>query len=195
LAADEYRFLSRSVRRESVGKKSAARRVAFERSRRYGLGSSVFEQGIFMIGRGRLLSALFLFAAALAAGTAHAQSGDGGPLATAAGSLQFVREGASFAAQIDGTTFDRFNAPALRHFDDPSGARGTVARMLVESPDGPVLYDLRRNPPVVERIGRGMKVNRVFWQGPEVVMQGPDGWFRFERGTLTKLQSSKTIYH
>jgi hypothetical protein len=27
------------------------------------------------------------------------------------------------------------------------------------------------------------------------VMQGPEGWFRFRNGTLTKLQSSTTTYH
>jgi len=35
----------------------------------------------------------------------------------------------------------------------------------------------------------------VFWQGDEVVMQGSQGWFRFQRGVLTKLQSSTTTYH
>jgi len=58
-----------------------------------------------------------------------------------------------------------------------------------------VLYDFRRRPPQVQRVGVRMTVKRVFWQGDEVVMQGSQGWFRFQRGVLTKLQSSTTTYH
>ena len=67
--------------------------------------------------------------------------------------------------------------------------------MLVQSDTGPVLYDFRRNPPLVQRVSQRMTVRRVFWQGEEVVMQSNLGWYGFQRGKLTKLQSSTTIYH
>jgi len=139
----------------------------------------------------------FVLAAILAVlqGTAHAQSSDSGPIATAGGSLQFVREGAAYVAQIDERAFDRLNASRLQHFDDLSGPRETVARMLVESNDGVVLYDFRRNPPALERIGRRLKLVGVYWQGDEVVLKSTEGWYKYQRGTLTKLKSSKTIYH
>ena len=40
-----------------------------------------------------------------------------------------------------------------------------------------------------------MKLDGVFWQGDEIVLKTAEGWFRLQRGTLTKLVSSKTIYH
>jgi hypothetical protein len=67
--------------------------------------------------------------------------------------------------------------------------------MIVEGNDGLVLYDFRRNPPAVERIGRRLKLDGVYWQRDEVVLRSTEGWYRFQRGTLTKLTSSKTIYH
>jgi hypothetical protein len=134
-------------------------------------------------------------AAALAASVAHAQSGTAGPVATVGGSLQFVQDGGAYAAQLDGRTFDRVNAGRLRHFDDASGAHETVARMLVEEGNGLVLYDFRRNPPAVERIGRRLRIESVYWQRDEAVLRTGEGWYRFQRGTLTKLTSSKTIYH
>ena len=67
--------------------------------------------------------------------------------------------------------------------------------VLVETGAGPVLYDFRQHPPLVQRSGMRMTVKRVFWQSDEVVMQSSQGWFRFKRGALTKLQSSTTTYH
>lgn len=125
----------------------------------------------------------------------QAQSSDAGPLDTPTGQVQFVRDGQGFSALLANDVFDRFSAHALTHFDDMNSANGTVARVLVQTDSGPVLYDFRRRPPLVQRIGARMSVKRVFWQGDEVVMQGSQGWFRFQRGVLTKLQSSKTIYH
>ncbi|MGA7816258.1 hypothetical protein [Caballeronia sp.] len=117
-----------------------------------------------------------------------------GPIATKAGGVQFVQQGAGFDAQLDGATFDRLNAGRIAHFDEMSGAR-----MIVEAFDsGPpelVLYDFRKRPPTVERIGRRMKLTGVFWQDGEVVLKSTDGWFRFQRGTLTRLTSSRVIYH
>jgi hypothetical protein len=40
-----------------------------------------------------------------------------------------------------------------------------------------------------------MKLTGVFWQGDEVVLKSADGWFRFQRGTLTRLTSSRVIYN
>jgi hypothetical protein len=117
-----------------------------------------------------------------------------GPVATKAGSGQFVQQGAGFDAQLDGATFDHLNAGRVAHFDEMSGAR-----MIVEAFDNGapelVLYDFRKRPPAVQRIGRRMKLTGVFWQDDEVVLKSADGWFRFQRGTLTKLTSSKVIYH
>ena len=104
-------------------------------------------------------------------------------------------DGAAYVAQVDGRVFDHLNANRLRHFDETSGAHGAVARMIVEGNDGLVLYDFRRNPPAVERIGRRLKLDGVYWQRDEVVLKSTEGWYRFQRGTLTKLTSSKTIYH
>ncbi|WP_144149454.1 hypothetical protein [Paraburkholderia sp. BCC1884] len=125
---------------------------------------------------------------------AQAQSTASGPLATVAGQLQFVREDRDFVATLDQKSFDRFSANTLAHFDDIS-ANDTVTRTLVQTEAGPVLYDFRRRPPLVQRSGKRMSVRRVFWQGDEVVMQGSQGWFRFTRGEVTKLQSSTTTYH
>ena len=96
---------------------------------------------------------------------------------------------------LDKDVFDRFSANALTHFDDVDSANDNVTRTLVQTDSGPVLYDFRRHPPLVQRSGKRMTVRRVFWQGDEVVMQSSQGWFRFQGGVLTKLQSSITTYH
>ncbi|WP_109478874.1 hypothetical protein [Paraburkholderia sp. C35] len=142
--------------------------------------------------RGHWLAAL---AAIAFAACAHAQSSAPGPFTTPAGTLAFTRANGEFVATLDTQGFDRFGAKALTHFDDAGGADDSITRMLVQTDPGPVLYDFRRRPPLVQRAGRPMTIRRVFWQGDEVVMQGTQGWFRFERGVLTKLQSSKSIYH
>ena len=127
---------------------------------------------------------------------AHAQEAESsaGPIRTTAGSVLFVHQGNGFEAQIDGQTFDRFNARRIAHFEEPSGAR-----MLIEAFDGGapelLLYDFTKRPPAVERIERRMKLLGVYWQRDEVVLKTTDGWFRFQRGTLTKLVSTKTIYY
>jgi hypothetical protein len=126
---------------------------------------------------------------------AHAQNTELGPIATRAGTLLFVRDDRDFVATLNNQVFDRFDAKTVRHFDDSSGATETLSRTLVQTEAGPVLYDFRRNPPLVQRTGKRMNVQRVFWQGEEVVMQGSQGWYRFQRGTLTKLQSSTSTYH
>jgi hypothetical protein len=125
----------------------------------------------------------------------QAQSNAAGPLVTPAGKLQFVRVDRDFEGMLDNEIFDRFNANTLTHFDDVGKANDSVARMLVQTDSGPALYDFRHRPPLVQRSGRRMTVKRVFWQGDEVVMQSSQGWFRFKRGVLTKLQSSTTTYH
>ncbi|WP_322044969.1 hypothetical protein [Paraburkholderia sp. J67] len=135
-----------------------------------------------------------LCATAFATG-AHAQTSAPGPFATPAGALQFVRDDHDFVAMLGHDMIDRFDAKTLTHFDEPGANPDTVSRMLVQSAYGPVLYDLRRQPPLVQHVRAQMSVKRVFWQPDEVVMQGPEGWFRFKDGTLTKLQSSKTVYH
>jgi hypothetical protein len=136
---------------------------------------------------------LLVFAIAPGAFAQEADS-SAGPIRTIGGSVLFVQQGNGFEAQIDGKPFDRFNAGRINHFDEPSGAR-----MIVEAFDSGVpelvLYDFSKRPPAVERIGRRMKLTGVFWQRDEVVLKSADGWFRFQRGTLTKLVSSKTIYH
>ncbi|WP_322101467.1 hypothetical protein [Paraburkholderia sp. J41] len=137
------------------------------------------------------------FAACLAAclaTAAHAQSHDAA-LTTPSGTLQFARAGHAFVATLDNAAFDRFDAGALTHFDETGAQGDAVPRTLVQTEAGPVLYDLRRRPPLVQRTSLRMTVKRVFWQGDEVVMQGSQGWFRLRNGTLTKLQSSKLIYH
>ncbi|RKT22374.1 hypothetical protein B0G69_5831 [Paraburkholderia sp. RAU2J] len=140
-----------------------------------------------------------LFIAALAATSfatsVYAQSSDAGPLVTPSGKLQFVRADRDFVGMLDNQIFDRFGANTLTHFDDSSDANDTVKRTLVQTDSGPVLYDFRHNPPIVERSGKRMTVKRVFWQNDEVVMQSSQGWFRLKRGVLTNLQSSMTIYH
>jgi hypothetical protein len=140
-----------------------------------------------------------LFLAALAATAfatcVHAQSNASGPLATPSGKLQFVRVDQDFVGMLDNEVFDRFSAGTLAHFDDVGNANDSIARTLVQTDSGPVLYDFRHHPPLVQRAGKRMTVKRVFWQDDEVVMQGSQGWFRFKRGVLTKLQSSTTTYH
>ena len=140
-----------------------------------------------------------LFLAALAATSfvtcVHAQSNASGPLVTPSGKLQFVRVDRDFVGMLDKEIFDRFGASTLTHFDDVGNANDTVTRTLVQTDSGPVLYDFRHHPPLVQRSGKRMTVKRVFWQGDEVVMQSSQGWFRFKRGVLTKLQSSTTTYH
>jgi hypothetical protein len=140
-----------------------------------------------------------LFLAALAATSfvtcVHAQSNAYGPLVTPSGNLQFVRVNRDFEGMLDKEIFDRFTASTLTHFDDIGNANNSVTRTLVQTDSGPVLYDFRHHPPLVQRSGKRMTVKRVFWQGDEVVMQSSQGWFRFERGVLTKLQSSTTTYH
>jgi hypothetical protein len=125
----------------------------------------------------------------------HAQSNASGPLVTPSGNLQFVRVDHDFVGMLDKEVFDRFGANTLSHFDDVGSADDTVTRTLVQTDSGPVLYDFRHHPPLVQRSGKRMTVKRVFWQGDEVVMQSSQGWFRFQRGVLTKLQSSTTTYH
>jgi hypothetical protein len=158
------------------------------------LGKRRVSRSHSMIDCRRFLQGL-LATAALFASVAHAQSGTTGPVATVGGSLQFVQEGSAYVAQIDGQPFDRVNGSRLRHFDDTSGPHEAVARMLVEEGNGLVLYDFRRKPPAVERIGRRLRIDSVYWQRDEAVLRTGEGWYRFQRGTLTKLTSSKTIYH
>lgn len=125
----------------------------------------------------------------------HAQSNASGPLVTPSGNLQFVRVDRDFVGMLDKEIFDRFGANTLTHFDDVGNANHTVTRTLVQTDSGPVLYDFRHHPRIVQRLGKRMTVKRVFWQDDEVVMQSSQGWFRFKNGVLTKLQSSKTTYH
>ncbi|MFM0166979.1 hypothetical protein [Paraburkholderia sediminicola] len=140
-----------------------------------------------------------LFLAALAATSfatcVHAQSNASGPLVTPSGTLQFVRVDRDFEGMLDKEVFDRFSASTLMHFDDVGNANDSVSRTLVQTDSGPVLYDFRQRPPLVQRLGERMTVKRVFWQGDEVVMQSSQGWFRFKGGVLTKLRSSTTTYH
>ncbi|MPW21896.1 hypothetical protein GCT13_34790 [Paraburkholderia sp. CNPSo 3157] len=140
-----------------------------------------------------------LFLAALAATCfvtcVRAQSNAPGPLVTPSGELQFVRVDRDFVGMLDKEIFDRFGANTLTHFDDVGNVNHTVTRTLVQTDSGPVLYDFRHHPPVVQRSGKRMTVKRVFWQDDEVVMQSSQGWFRFKSGVLTKLQSSTTTFH
>jgi hypothetical protein len=140
----------------------------------------------------RLLVALATFSLMLGA---HAQSNSTEPLVTPAGTLQFVRNGHEFQAMLDQQTLDRFDASTLTHFDDIDSHHDSVNRVLVQTDSGPVLYDLQRRPPLVQRANRRMTIKRVFWQDDEVVMQGSQGWFRFKHGEFSALQSSKSIYH
>ncbi|MDR5819404.1 MULTISPECIES: hypothetical protein [unclassified Caballeronia] len=139
---------------------------------------------------GAAVAATFMVAA-----QAFAQSNAAGPIPTPAGTLHFLQDESGMAALIDTQVFDRYDAKRIVHFDDTPGAGVTVARMLVQTDTGPILYDLRRNPPLVQRTGQRMTVKRVFWQGEEVVMQSNLGWYGFTRGKLTQLQSSTRIYH
>lgn len=131
----------------------------------------------------------------LLAALAHAQSDAAGPIATKAGTLHFLRDESGMAALIDTQVFDRFDSKRIAHFDETAGASDTVARMLVQTDTGPIFYDFRRNPPLVQRTNQRMTVKRVFWQGEEVVMQSNLGWYAYQRGKLTKLQSSTSTYH
>jgi len=127
---------------------------------------------------------------------AFAQEADAsaGPIHTAGGSVIFVQQGTTFEAQIDGKPFDQLNAGRIAHFEEPSGARMIVEAFDTGSPEL-VLYDFTKRPPTVERMAKRMKLTGVFWQRDEVVMKSADGWYRFQHGTLTKLTSSKMIYH
>jgi hypothetical protein len=140
-----------------------------------------------------------LFLAALAATCfatgAHAQSSEPGPFVTPSGRLQFVQAGSEFSGMLDAEIFDRFGANRLTHFDDVDQSNDTLTRMLVLTDRGPVLYDFRRHPPLVQRLGKRIAVRRVFWQGDEVVLRSSTGWFRFKGGVLTNLQSSKMTFH
>lgn len=140
-----------------------------------------------------------LFLAALAATCfatgVHAQSSELGPFITPSGKLQFLQAGAEFSGMLDTEVFDRFGANRLAHFDDVDQANDAVRRTLVQTDRGPVLYDFRRRPPLVQRLGKRIALKRVFWQGDEVVLQSSTGWFRFKGGVLTNLQSSKITFH
>jgi hypothetical protein len=143
--------------------------------------------------RSLFLAVLLAFASEPGAFAQEADS-SAGPIRTTGGSVLFVQQANGFEAQIDGKPFDRFNARHIAHFDEPSGARMIVEAFDSGAPEL-VLYDFSKRPPAVERIGRRMKLTGVFWQRDEVVLKSADGWFRFQRGTLTKLVSSKMIYH
>jgi len=143
----------------------------------------------------RLLLAALAATCLITSASAYAQSNTPGPLATLSGELEFTRVERDFIATLDRQAFDRFGASTLTHFDDTDNAHDVIARSLVQTDAGPVLYDFRRRPALVQRVGQRMSVKRVFWQGEEVVMQGSQGWFRFKGGVLTKLQSATTIYH
>jgi hypothetical protein len=136
-----------------------------------------------------------LLAFALAPGV-FAQEADesAGPIHTTGGSVVFIQQGATFEAQIDGKPFDQLNARRIAHFEEPSGARMIVEAFDTGAPEL-VLYDFTKRPPTVERLTKRLKLTGVFWQRDEVVLKSADGWYRFQRGTLTKLTSSKMIYH
>lgn len=138
---------------------------------------------------------LAVLAATQFATYAHAQSNASGPFVTRAGTLQFVQVDRHFEGMLDGQVFDRLAANTLTHFDDVDNANDTVAQMLVQTDSGPVLYDFRRRPPLVQHSDKHMMIKRVFWQDGEVVMQSSEGWFRFKGGAFSKLQSSKMTYH
>lgn len=132
------------------------------------------------------LAVLFLSTVAMAQGS--------GPVTTKSGVVQFVQQGDVIDVQLDGVSIDRLSARRVAHFEEPSGARMLVEVFNAGAPEL-VLYDFGRRPPVVEKIGRRMSLSGVFWQPDEVVMRSTDGWFRFQRGVLTKLSSSKVVYH
>lgn len=139
--------------------------------------------------------ATFCFATLYFATAVHAQSEAPGPFATPAGQVQFVRTGHAFVGMLDKDVFDRFGATTLAHFDEVGSANDSVTRSLVQTDSGPVLYDFRQRPPLVQRTHERMAVKRVFWQGDDVVMQGSQGWFSLKGGVLTKLRASKKTYH
>ncbi|MGF6597694.1 hypothetical protein P3T23_002411 [Paraburkholderia sp. GAS448] len=73
-----------------------------------------------------------------------------GPLVTPSGKLQFVRVDRDFVGMLDKEIFDRFTASTLTHFDDVGNANSSVTRTLVQTDSGPVLYDFRHHPPLVQ---------------------------------------------
>ena len=73
-----------------------------------------------------------------------------GPLVTPSGKLQFVRVDRDFVGMPDKEIFDRFTASMLTHFDDVGNANSSVTRTLVQTDSGPVLYDFRHHPPLVQ---------------------------------------------
>jgi hypothetical protein len=89
----------------------------------------------------------------------------------------------------------RVSASTLTHFDEVGDANDSATRTLVQTDFGSVLYDFRHHPPLAQRSGKLTAVERVFWQGDEVVMQSLQRWFRFKRGVPTKLQLSTATYH
>lgn len=136
-----------------------------------------------------------ILAACLFPFAARAQSSDTGPVATASGALQFAHQGREYIVTLDNARFDHFPASRLTHFDDINMKNNVVQRMLIETDAGPVLYDFRGHAPLAQALGLRMTVRRAFWQGEEVILQGVKGWYRFEHGALTKLQSTKTTFH
>ena len=148
------------------------------------LRRSRYRSGAFMKIWG--LAVLFLSTVAMAQGS--------GPVTTKSGVVQFVQQGDVIDVQLDGVSIDRLSARRVAHFEEPSGARMLVEVFNAGAPEL-VLYDFGRRPPLVEKIGRRMSLSGVFWQPDEVVMRSTDGWFRFQRGVLTKLSSSKVVYH
>ncbi len=137
---------------------------------------------------------LVVLAATHFASCAQAQSNASGPFVTPAGTLQFVPVDYGLAAMLDGQMFDRLGTNTLTHFDDIDRANDTVTRLLVQTDSGPVLYDFRRRPALVERSSKRVTIRRVFWQADEVVMQSSEGWFRFKSGAFSRLQSTMTTY-
>lgn len=123
----------------------------------------------------------------------EARTGNG-PIAVKAGSVEFVQQGAVFDVQLDGASVDRLSARRIAHFDEPSGGRMVVEAFEAGTPEV-FVYDFRRRPPVVEKLDRRMTLSGVFWQGDEIVMRTSDGWYRFQQGALTRLSSTKTVYH
>jgi hypothetical protein len=149
------------------------------------------------VGRAKLQSIIYIAVLTASASLAQAQeSGAGlGPIKTPAGMVEFVPQAAGFEAQINSQPFDHLTANRITHFDETSGARMIVESFKAKGPPSLTLYDLRKQPPSVEHIPRPMALDSVFWQTDEVVLKGTQGWFRYQHGLLTKLASSKTIYH
>ncbi|SDE27967.1 hypothetical protein [Paraburkholderia lycopersici] len=86
-----------------------------------------------------------------------------------------MRDDRDFVAVLDKDIFDRFDAKTLAHFDEVERDDSTITRMPVQTVYGPVIYDFRRRPPLVQRPNVRMTVTRVYWQPEEVVMQSPEG--------------------